>query len=738
LAGPDLPWPTTRPGIGLVLVADVSGSMAESDGGPTRIETLKRTFDELIARRPGDRIGLVLFAAHPDTACPPTHDHAAVRAALAAATPRGVPTESETNLGDAVAWALARLTHESGGKAIVVCSDGEHNVPAPALSPRQAGQLAAAAGVPVFTLDAGPPDGAGAPGLTALAQMTGGAVVPVGDVASLDSLLHALPQSRVTDPSAPRTRWPAQLTTGLTLAALAWLVLRRVTPFEDTARLVAGLAAAACFAMAALPTADARPAGSGPDVVIVLDASRSMLARDTVPDRFSRGQSLAGDLLDRLPGSRVGVVAFAGTPQAICPLTADSGAARASLTSIDPESAADLHPDRAVSGTRIGAALRHARQRLAGGRPSRIVLISDGDDPADDGEWRTYPDVTIPVHVLGVGKPEPAPVPGVAGAMTRRVDDTLEAIAATTTGRYFPVDAGSVAIDDLANRIRAGAVVTHPHSAPGFGWLLAGWVLLAGGWAMPTRAAWAPAVATLAVAAIPPGDAILRGNQAQEAGRPADALALYDRAAERTTDPGEAAFNQGVALAHLGRHAEAAERFRRSLTDATGERRNRALYNLGTSRLREPPRRAAVTEAIAVLSDAEREATGDLRDMARANRLLAEQILAILPAIDKEQEPPGDGPPRPGDTAASSANNQKPRPSTDATPKLSPPTGSPDQTTPQTAPGRGNLPMLPDTETLAPITDVARYLAEVELRVRAHRQEQRRVRTVPRREYPDW
>ncbi|MBX7104751.1 MAG: VWA domain-containing protein, partial [Gemmataceae bacterium] len=70
LAGPDLPWPTTRPGIGLVLVADVSGSMAESDGGPTRIETLKRTFDELIARRPGDRIGLVLFAAHPDTACP--------------------------------------------------------------------------------------------------------------------------------------------------------------------------------------------------------------------------------------------------------------------------------------------------------------------------------------------------------------------------------------------------------------------------------------------------------------------------------------------------------------------------------------------------------------------------------------------------------------------------------------------------------------------------------------------
>src|SRR5205807_1587973 len=70
--------------------------------------------------------------------------------------PRSLPTESQTNIGDAIAWGLHTL--ESAGqrrKVMVLLSDGEHNVPPPALKPRQAAQLAANLHVPIYAIDAG-------------------------------------------------------------------------------------------------------------------------------------------------------------------------------------------------------------------------------------------------------------------------------------------------------------------------------------------------------------------------------------------------------------------------------------------------------------------------------------------------------------------------------------------------------------------------------------------------------
>ena len=75
---------------------------------------------------------------------------------LQAEQPRSLPTESQTNIGDAIAWGLHTL--ESAGarrKVMVLLSDGEHNVPPPALKPRQAAQLAANLRVPIYTIDAG-------------------------------------------------------------------------------------------------------------------------------------------------------------------------------------------------------------------------------------------------------------------------------------------------------------------------------------------------------------------------------------------------------------------------------------------------------------------------------------------------------------------------------------------------------------------------------------------------------
>jgi Ca-activated chloride channel homolog len=182
LAQPRWPTPGDRledAGIAIMLVVDVSGSMAEPDfewNGEkiTRLEAVKRSFKDFINKRPQDRIGLVFFAAVAESACPLTRDHLALVQILEKAQPRGIPTESATNIGDAITWGVHRLRSETGNKLIVVCSDGEHNVGSPALTPRQAGQLASAADVPVFTIFTGPENGEGKNGLMRLAGMTQG------------------------------------------------------------------------------------------------------------------------------------------------------------------------------------------------------------------------------------------------------------------------------------------------------------------------------------------------------------------------------------------------------------------------------------------------------------------------------------------------------------------------------------------------------------------------------------
>jgi Ca-activated chloride channel family protein len=187
LAGPR--WPDLRTriepeGVALMMVVDVSGSMAEPDfrwdGQPiSRLQAVQRAFrlfveggstDEAAGGssaahfdgRPTDLIGLVTFGTHPECDCPLTLSHNALLTILDGQVPRHVPGESETNLSDAIALALERL--RSAGprrKVLVLLSDGEHNVARPESewSPRQAAHVAAGLGVPIYTIDAG-----GAPG----------------------------------------------------------------------------------------------------------------------------------------------------------------------------------------------------------------------------------------------------------------------------------------------------------------------------------------------------------------------------------------------------------------------------------------------------------------------------------------------------------------------------------------------------------------------------------------------
>ena len=194
----------------------------------------------------------------------------------------------------------------------------------------------------------------------------------------------------------------------------------------------------------------------GRDVVIVIDLSRSMLADDmadrTASTRWEAARAAALDLiagLARRGGHRVGVVAFAARPKLVCPLTTDYDHARAVVEELHGR-----HPPPEVrptaagdepSGTRIGAAITAAVRAHDNRFPGYqdVVLISDGDDPADDREWEAGVaealKAGIPVFAVGVGNPvavAPLTLDGEDVVGTQLREAPLQQVADETRGQY--------------------------------------------------------------------------------------------------------------------------------------------------------------------------------------------------------------------------------------------------------------------------------------------------------------
>lgn len=113
----------------------------------------------------------------------------------------------------------------------------------------------------------------------------------------------------------------------------------------------------------------------GVDVMVALDVSRSMLARDVQPSRLDRAKALVNRLIDKLQNDRIGLVVFAGRAYMQMPLTADHGAAKLYVSSASPESVP-------TQGTVIGEALALCNNAFEKKQKKykAVVLISDGED----------------------------------------------------------------------------------------------------------------------------------------------------------------------------------------------------------------------------------------------------------------------------------------------------------------------------------------------------------------------
>lgn len=203
------------------------------------------------------------------------------------------------------------------------------------------------------------------------------------------------------------------------------------------------------------------------DVVIALDLSHSMEARDVRPDRLQAAVREITTLLKALEGSSMGLVAFAGNARVISPLSTD----REGLASM-VEAARAGEVESPGSNIGAGVALAGRLLRRPGERPRAVVLVSDGENLS--GDPRAGLDALRlaggRLFTIGVGSPAGAPIPIVdsTGAVVgnrrapdgtpvkSRLDETLlRDIARRGGGRFERGDGSGRAGLRLADAIRS-------------------------------------------------------------------------------------------------------------------------------------------------------------------------------------------------------------------------------------------------------------------------------------------
>jgi Ca-activated chloride channel family protein len=144
-------------GADVILVVDVSSSMHAQDIKPDRLAALKQALIGFVERLDSDRVGLVAFAGEAIIACPLTSDSETMSLFLSKLDTDSVPSDG-TGLAPALKLALdGFLPDPKRGRLIMLATDGEDTANSDVLAQAE---RAAKAGIPVFTLGIGTPEGA--------------------------------------------------------------------------------------------------------------------------------------------------------------------------------------------------------------------------------------------------------------------------------------------------------------------------------------------------------------------------------------------------------------------------------------------------------------------------------------------------------------------------------------------------------------------------------------------------
>ena len=223
----------------------------------------------------------------------------------------------------------------------------------------------------------------------------------------------------------------------------------------------------------------------GIDIMLAIDVSGSMLARDFRPDRITAAKEVAGSFIADRYGDRIGLVAFAGEAFTQSPLTTDQSTLQTLLARIR----SGLIEDGTAIGNGLATAINRLRESEA--KSKVIILLTDGVNNRGEIAPLTAAEIAkaqgIRVYTIGVGTEGMAPYPAIDmfGNITFvnqkvEIDEkTLTAISDMTGGKYFRATdkAKLKAIYDEINQLEKSKVEVTEHVS--YHELYLAWVLAA-------------------------------------------------------------------------------------------------------------------------------------------------------------------------------------------------------------------------------------------------------------------
>ncbi len=202
----------------------------------------------------------------------------------------------------------------------------------------------------------------------------------------------------------------------------------------------------------------------GVEIVIALDVSQSMLAEDIKPSRLEAAKRAITQMVKKLKNDKLGLIVFAGDAYVQVPITADYGAIKMFLSTVDTK----IVPKQ---GTNIGAAIELALRSFSPDEEvnKAMIIITDGEDHDEKAVSlaKQAKEKGIVVHSIGMGLARGGPIPeyGAYGQkdfkkdkqgsviITRLNESTLKEVASSGDGVYIRASNANTGLDILYSKI---------------------------------------------------------------------------------------------------------------------------------------------------------------------------------------------------------------------------------------------------------------------------------------------
>ncbi len=206
---------------------------------------------------------------------------------------------------------------------------------------------------------------------------------------------------------------------------------------------------------------------SGIDLMILLDTSKSMAARDVKPSRIERARNETGRLISSLEGNRIGLIAFAGASFIECPLTFDISTVRMFLHTLK----VGVIPS---PGTAMDKAIYDAIKafKTSKAKTKAVIMVTDGENLSGNVETaaRAAKEAGLKIFPIGIGSVAGAPIPEfdkqgtITGykkdekgnpVVTRLDIETLRRIAELTGGEFYASQGESLDLSPLIDNLQS-------------------------------------------------------------------------------------------------------------------------------------------------------------------------------------------------------------------------------------------------------------------------------------------